>query len=227
MPDYQIKNKLANLILFFKVKLNQQFLTRYQTWTFLFWSLLKTRSPIPIPGSLDNPSSKTKTKKFPDGDGDVDVDLVRSCSSKSRLEMESIEGKRHHNYGILQPPTPQSSSSFILLQHLYLTNHRNHLLLVADMALNWLPNLNWCVPKWSKTCAWQIQIHGYLIFLDLSLFPSVCFCGNYEITNLVCFRCRPEVQRAICECNADLAATWIWLQPKSTSIGGRSMEAGS
>ena len=111
VPDYQIKNKLANLILFFKVRLNQQFLTRYQTWTFLFWSLLKTRSPIPIPGSLDNPSSKTKTKKFPDGDVDVDVDLVRSCSSKSRLEMESIEGKRHHNYGILQPPTPQSSSS--------------------------------------------------------------------------------------------------------------------
>ena len=96
MPDYQIKNKLANLILFFKVRLNQYFLTRYQTWTSLFWSLLKTRSPIPIPGSLDNPSSKTKTKKFPDGDGDVDVDLVRSCSSKSRLEMESIEGKRHH-----------------------------------------------------------------------------------------------------------------------------------
>ena len=111
MPDYQIKNKLANLILFFKVRLNQHFLTRYQTWTSLFWSLLKTRSPIPIPVSLDNPSSKTKTKKFPDGDGDVDVDLVRSCSSKSRLEMESIEGKRHHNYGILQPPTPQSSSS--------------------------------------------------------------------------------------------------------------------
>ena len=112
MPDYQIKNKLANLILFFKVSLTQQFLTRHQTHNLNLFILKSIKNKVLRPGSLDNPSSVLNwfvQKKFLDRD--VDVDLVRSCSSKSRLEMESIEGKRHHNYGILQPPTPQSSSS--------------------------------------------------------------------------------------------------------------------
>ena len=112
VPDYQIKNKLANLILFFKVSLTQQFLTRHQTHNLNLFILKSIKNKVLRPGSLDNPSSVLNwfvQKKFLDRD--VDVDLVRSCSSKSRLEMESIEGKRHHNYGILQPPTPQSSSS--------------------------------------------------------------------------------------------------------------------
>ena len=133
MPDYQIKNKLANLILFFKVRLNQQFSTRHQTHNLNLFILKSIKNKVLRPGSLDNPSSVLNLfvqKKFLDCD--VDVDLVRSCSSKSRLEMESIEGKRH----------------LLLLQHLYQANHFGLLFsnyitccLVAEMVLFWLPKL--------------------------------------------------------------------------------------